>query len=68
MNDFTWYNPSVLAFSATYIANGGKGGQYLRSVSADAYSKMTNVTALSGDSGLSLSPDSFESNYLQNLN
>jgi hypothetical protein len=67
MNDFTQYDPSVLAFSATYITNGGKGGQYHRSVSADVNSEMTCVTALSGDSGLSLSPDSLELNYLQNL-
>ena len=67
MNDFTRYDPSVLAFSATYITSGGKGGQYHCSVSADVNSEMTCVTALSGDSGLSLSPVSLESNYLQNL-
>jgi len=54
-------------FSTTYVTNGGKGGQYLCSVSADVNSEMTCVTALSGDSGLSLSSDSLKSNYLQTL-
>jgi hypothetical protein len=30
-----------------YVTNGGKAGQYLRSVSADVNSEMTNVTAFS---------------------
>jgi len=67
MNDFTRYDPSESACSATYVTYGGKGGQYLGNVSADVNPEMTCVTALSGDSGLSLSPDSLKSNYPQNL-
>ena len=40
-NDFTQYDPSVTAFSTTYVTNGGKGGQYLCSVLADVNSEMT---------------------------
>jgi hypothetical protein len=43
-----------------YVTNGGKGGQCRGSVSANVNPEMTCVTALSGDSGLSLSPDSLK--------